>query len=365
MLHPAGLDTSALSSPIDRGALASYRRLLPASVAPPVRSLISAASLFVLVLLSTLVWAVLLPELFSPIESKDWAFVAPLLLTYVLLVLATGFTLVRDLRKRSGRRQYRLDAFAAANGMTYLPALENPQLPGLIFDTGDSAIALDLVVRHGRVPVTVANYRYTTARNKRRNRNRWGYVAVKLGVELPHIVLDATGNNSLGRSNLPVSFAKQQRLALEGDFDRYFSLYCPVGYEADALYLFTPDVMAGFIDRVAELDVEIIDGYIFLYSHNDLATLDPDTWVWLFAVIDTVTRQAERWRRWRDGELGDTITSTTADGRPAIVRPPQGVGGQGRRLALKNEWLWAVLGIPFVILGVYAIVSDIVAAFGG
>lgn len=359
------IDTGALTAPIDRSALESFRRLLPAAVYPPLKTVVSSAALFIVVVLSSLVWAVLLPQIFTPVDLDDWPVVVPLILTYLILTVATGYTLVRDLRRRSGRRQFRLDSFANANGMIYLPALENPPLPGLIFGLGDSAVALDTVMTRGHLPITIANYRYTTASNKNRGRNRWGFAALNLGIDLPHIVLDATGNNSLGRSNLPTAYAGTQRLALEGDFDRHFSLYCPVGYEADALYLFTPDVMATFIDEVAELDVEIVDGYVFLYSHKDLATLDPDTWIWLFSVADTIAHRAERWRRWRDGELGDTVTELTENGVRTIVRPPRGVAKQGRRLALKKEWLWAVVGIPLFGLGVYSIIREIVSAWMG
>ena len=104
--------------------------------------------------------------------------------------------------------------------------------------------------------VEFANYRYTTGSGKNKTTHTWGYVAVKLDVPLPHIVLDAKGNNGIFGSNLPATFDKDQRLSLEGDFDEYFSLYCPQGYEPDALYLFTPDIMARFIDNVRSLSID-------------------------------------------------------------------------------------------------------------
>ena len=92
---------------------------------------------------------------------------------------------------------------------------------------------------------------------------------------LPHIVLDSTGNNSVFGSNLPVTFDADQLLGLEGDFDRHFSLYCPADYERDALYLFTPDIMARFIDNAAVLDVEIVDDWLFLYGKRQVLHARP------------------------------------------------------------------------------------------
>src|SRR5690606_23471582 len=118
--------------------------------------------------------------------------------------------------------------------------------------------------------VEFGNHSYTVKQGKSSVTHTWGYVAVKLDVPLPNIVLDAVGNNTLFGSNLPARFDRDQRLSLEGDFDQYFQLYCPEGYERDALYLFTPDIMARFIDNAAQLDAEIVDDWLFLYSKRKL-----------------------------------------------------------------------------------------------
>ena len=156
--------------------------------------------------------------------------------------------------RRARVTRYRLHRFAQANGMSYEGRVTAPALPGMIFSLGGSRMSTDLV--RGTTPrfVEFGNYQYTVKRGKSSTTYRWGYVAVKLDVPLPNIVLDAKGNNGFG-SNLPASFQKEQRLSLEGDFDEYFTLYCPEGYERDALYLFSPDIMARFIDNAAELDV--------------------------------------------------------------------------------------------------------------
>ncbi|MEZ3160673.1 hypothetical protein AB1K54_09015 [Microbacterium sp. BWT-B31] len=289
-----------------------------------------------------------------------------------LLTLASvGF--VRARRKQR-ERFFRLDRFARANGMAFEPQLARPALPGMVFSIGSSRLSTDLV--RGTVPrfVEFANYRYTTGSGKNRKTHQWGYVAVKLDVPLPHIVLDAQSNNLAFMSNLPATFTKDQRLSLEGDFDRHFALYCPVGYEADALYLFTPDIMARFIDNAAALDVEIVDDWLFLYAQRELSTLDPATWAWMFSVVAALLDKFAQWSRWRDKRLADAMASVTstpavspqAPGRtvgegtdataPALpfaaprqplTPPPPGVAPQGRRLARRTSWV--SIGIAAVI----------------
>jgi hypothetical protein len=256
----------------------------------------------------------------------------------------------------------RLDRFAQANGMSYLSQLADPHLPGMIFGRGSSRASTDLV--RGEQPrfVEFANYTYVTGSGKNRTTHRWGYVAVKLDTPLPHIILDATGNNGLFGSNLPKVFDKDQRLSLEGDFDQYFSLYCPVGYERDALYLFTPDIMARFIDTAAELDVEIVDDWVFFYAKRDLSTLDPATWEWLFTAVAALLDKLDQWGRWRDDHLAaaaarPAVTGAAASFDPSagasmpvpLVTPPPGVAPAGRRLKGGISWVSVLV---FVIFGI-------------
>lgn len=273
---------------------------------------------------------------------------------FMLLVFAAAvvIVLVRFLRGFTYTRGYRLDRFARTNGMTWFPEARNPGLPGMIFGVGHSRLASDIVRGTKPVAFDVANYRYKTGSGKNETTHGWGYVAVRLPHALPHIVLDAVGNNALFGSNLPASFDKSQRLSLEGDFDRHFALYCPRGYERDALYLFTPDIMARFIDNAAALDVEIIDDYMFFYAKRDFSTLDPAMWQWLLSVITVVTAKIAQWERWRDARLPSSdagaalpAAATAATGAPsptpapaAFLRPPPGVAAPGQRLQRTLPW---------------------------
>lgn len=302
----------------------------------------------------------------------------------VAIIVALAVVGIVAATRSATTRMYRLDRFARANGMSYVPRISGPGLPGMIFSVGDSRQASDLVRGDRPRFVEFANYRYTTGSGKNRTTHTWGYVAVRLDVPLPHIVLDASSNNGLFGSNLPQTFDKDQRLRLEGDFDRYFSLYCPAGYERDALYLFTPDIMARFIDNAAALDVEIVDDWLFLYAKRDFSTLDPATWAWLFSVVGALLDKLQQWGRWRDDRLaaasaaipdaaahvgeGDPVFRPAEGGAsavpfaapPASLRPPPGVAAGGRRLQKGIPWASFVLAGAVVLfwiltqLGVFA-----------
>ncbi|MFJ4175575.1 hypothetical protein [Microbacterium sp. NPDC089696] len=281
----------------------------------------------------------------------------------------------RALRTRAMAR-FRLSRFAAANAMTYLDRIEAPPLPGMIFQAGSGRMSTDVL--RGTEPrfVEFGNYQYTTSNGKNSQTHRWGYVAVKLDVPLPNIVLDALGNNGLGGS-IATGFRRDQRLSLEGDFDRYFSLFCPEGYEVDALYLFAPDVMARFIDHAAELDVEIVDDWLFLYTRREASTLDPATWAWLFGAVGALLVKLDQWARWRDERLRLAASAPRpqsplpAVGMPALpfaapaallTPPPIGVAPPGQRLRRRSPWV--VLGIVFGALLLVGLAPLALGVFG-
>jgi hypothetical protein len=298
-------------------------------------------------------------------------------LLVVGIIAAVAITLFVRSARTGSDRMYRLDRFARANAMEYVPRLDQPGLPGMMFSIGNSRHSADIVRGDRPRFVEFANYRYTTGSGKNQQTHHWGYVAVKLDTPLPHIVLDATGNNGLFGSSLPQTFDKDQRLSLEGDFDRFFSLYCPADYERDALYLFTPDIMARFIDNAAALDVEIVDDWLFLYAKRDFSTLDPQTWAWLFSVVAALLDKFAQWARWRDERLATAAATSIPDaaspgtasvaavagpGAAASVpftpprsalRPPPGVAPEGRRLQRGVPWVPIIVGGVMVLFWIF------------
>lgn len=354
-------DARALTGPIDVAALRAFRKssrkdatASPASVAVVVAS----ATIFVVAIF---IFGVALTGIaHSVAPAAGGAIIVGVLAVFT--VIAVVFW---ALTRAHSVKRYRLDTFARANAMTYTPIVRAPQLPGMIFSIGSGRNAADVI--RGQSPrfVEFANYRYTSGSGKEQQTHRWGYIAIKLSSSLPHIVLDSAGNNGVfGGSNLPATFGKDQQLHLEGDFDRYFTLYCPQGYERDALYLFTPDIMARFIDEAAALDVEIIDDWLFFYAQRDFSTLDPATWAWLFGVVSAVTTKLGQWDRWRDDHLTHTSSSATAPPNPFAALPSPGVAPQGQRLKRRVPWL-AIALLAVFFAAALAIQSGLFAGLGG
>jgi hypothetical protein len=210
-------------------------------------------------------------------------------------------------------KRLRLREFAAARNSTYAGHLPDPGYPGMIFGIGTSRSVYDSVRADTGRALEVANYRYTVRRDKTSTVYRWGYLALRLDRRLPHMVLDATSNNLLFGSSLPRRFGKDSVLSLEGDFDRHFTLYCPQEYGRDALYVFTPDLMALLIDESSAFDVEIVDDWMFVYSTKPFDLVQPAVWQRLDRIVDTVgTKTLRQTERYADDRVSDPRLNVVA-----------------------------------------------------
>jgi hypothetical protein len=272
-------------------------------------------------------------------------------LVFVGAIAVVAVLIVRAILRSTGRwgRWARIDAFARANGLAFSPQDVPPAYPGLIFGLGSARqIGEHVMSTSGRF-FDMGGYVYTTGSGKNRTTHRWSFLAIRLDRRLPNIVLDSRANNGLIGSNLPVALARDQVLHLEGDFDRYFTLYCPTDYAADALYVFTPDLMALLIDEAAPFDVELVDDWFFAYSSRPLDMSAPGTYERLFRIIDTVgAKTLHQTEHYRDDRVADSVTAN-------VIAP------QGARLR-HGASLGAVIGVVVVVGWIaWSVVSRFVA----
>lgn len=259
-----------------------------------------------------------------------------LLVPLGMLVVA-GVIVVATIRSTLGRneRLMRLYRFAEANGFIFSPRQSDPDYPGMVFGIGRRRTTIDHIVRGAGRFLDIGNFRYTTGSGKNQKTRTWGFMALHLDRRLPHMLLDARSNNVLGMSNLPAMFSRDQVLSLEGDFDRHFTLSCPREYERDALYVFTPDLMALLIDEAGAFDVEVIDDWMFVYSTAPFRMGDPSTMLRLLRIIDTVgAKTVTQTDRYADERIGDPAVN--------LVAP------KGARLRRGVPWATILIGAVFV-----------------
>ncbi len=328
----------------------------------------------------------------------------------LLSAIAGGVLGWRHARTRALRRESRLVRASQANAFEYhranrlrpagLAADPRPGHhdlvlpPGAVFRHGGGRDEDEHFVSISGRETRFGNYSYRLGTSgDTQTTISWGYVAVRLDAPLPHLVLDAKRNNGLLATRLPELFARDQVLSLEGDFDHYFTLYAPLRYERDALYIFTPDLMAALIDEGSDYGVEIIDDWVIFATEGPIDFTRPENWNAVFRLVDVaaakLVRRSERYRDERAGHTPEDPPPAAApapgadpaaaaarakaaglaarvaslartDGGPDTSRaalPGERIGSSGRRLR-RSRAPWIVGGVIVAGLAVWAAVSD-------
>jgi hypothetical protein len=227
----------------------------------------------------------------------------------------------------------KLMKFAAANKLQLSYDVRAKGYKGMIFDEGqDNIIKEAIAFPDGS---EIGNYVYNRSSGGGKSA-KYGFARISLNRKLPHMVLDAKQNNIMSVSNLPEMFDRSQRLKLEGNFNKYFDVYVPKKYEADALYVFTPDVMQAILDHGRRYDMEVVDDQLFFYTSNKIALDKPEVLREMMAMTAAISHQVVN------------QTKRYSDARVVGAKSGLAVTSRGRRL--RNSVSPAVIVVSIVTL---------------
>lgn len=304
----ASLD--ALTRPVDRDAVAAMK----ASVSPTVRSRIrkqtadAIGSTFVMVLVffAAAVCTAGLPFLF--------AFTLPFAMGIGFIPIGVGIlavlsaTLGRWAYKRISRiwrklgtwtHRWRMQQLALENRLNYIPTSGDVQLTGTVLTNAARGHWDTFRVLGDRFEMFGNVFPYGSS-GEDRAPHGWGFLAVRLDAHVPHLLLIPRDRAFTLRSTL-FNLTGSQKLSLEGDFDKHFQLYAPVGYSRDALYVITPDLMALLIDELPGSYVETFDDTLVVTTPEPYDFSTPAAWDRINLLLETVVPKAMRQtRNYRD-----------------------------------------------------------------
>jgi hypothetical protein len=294
------LDYSALNQPVTQADIAAFR-------AVKTKPQNKAAAIIVFALLGIVGFISVVTLVVGAFIHGAFNSSAPLTLS--VMAIAIFFVVIAT--RAQLKRRAKLYKFAVANGLQFIYDTANPGYPGMIFDEGDSrTIQEALLFKDG---TEIGNYQYSTGSGKSRQTHSWSYVRIKLTRRLPNMVLDSRKNNFLG-SNLPDTFSRGQTLSLEGDFNNYFTLYAPKEYERDALYVFTPDVMAAVVDAGQAYDMEVVDDNLMLYMPGLVALNSEIKLKMLLGIVEKIGSELrDQSHYYADERVGDRAMNIVAE----------------------------------------------------
>ena len=154
-----------------------------------------------------------------------------------------------------------MQQFAKANGYAYSEI--GMYGHGHLFSLGHTQQATDRVIgQYNGYPIEVYLYSYVTGEGKGRQEHRYTVFTLNFDTQMPDVVM--TNKHQALDTILAPSGA--EAVNLEGDFNDYFTLHVPKGYEIEALEVFTPDVMQALIEKGKQFNMEIYNNFLYIYK---------------------------------------------------------------------------------------------------
>ncbi len=194
--------------------------------------------------------------------------------------------------KRSTYKNIIWQNFAHENGwpLTRAVAINPVYIPPGIYALGRKPKLGDIVHAQfeGR-ECEVYMYEFITGSGRYKETHYYTIVKVKLLRHFPHIILDSKKSRALENRGDAVHMAR-----LEGNFNKYFSLYFRKDDQINALSIITPDVMRTLIDFNTNHDIEIIGKSLFFMSHTDQRNVNalPSLFQSVDALADEINHKA-------------------------------------------------------------------------
>ena len=184
---------------------------------------------------------------------------------------------------------YRLTRFAAANGLSYVLAESDPDLPAALFQVGGARVASDVMVAAPPRRFEVANYSYETWTARTRMPRSATFAAVESKAVLPAAMIMTTSRSDPAGAWAPQP--TQAQVPFEGDFGTSFQVFCAPEDVDRVRVLLTEPVQTALIELMRHGDIEVVGGTVFFLARRQLRLADAAFWEWvedLVAVMDAV-----------------------------------------------------------------------------
>lgn len=188
---------------------------------------------------------------------------------------------------REGRKVMRLRGFAQDNNFSYF-AESKAKEHGIYSTAGNNQAYTDcLLGQYNGKAISISNFHYVTGSGKSRSEHTVGIIDVMLKTPIPNILLDSNKNNLFDGLNISGIINDNQKCSLEGDFDKYFTLYAPKDYQRDVLYFLTPELMALLVEKATDYDIETTGDLLKFYKPGGF-NFNEESLSTMFALIDSL-----------------------------------------------------------------------------
>jgi len=209
-------------------------------------------ALYVLLLIGCVIGAIYMPNLF-----QFWISIA-------VIVGVAGYNHIRSKIKRQFTQQ-----FGASIGFSYVASAGMESVSGRLFKFGHSQAIYDVL--SGRMndrDSRIYSYRFTIGSGRNSHTYNFTVFESTFANMMPDIMLTAK-TSMFAAESLPggvFMFDKDEHVEMEGDFNKYFTVRVPKGFETEAYQILPPDVMTDLIDQASGLNFEFNGNKLYIYA---------------------------------------------------------------------------------------------------
>ena len=167
-----------------------------------------------------------------------------------------------------------LEEFALANGYSFNQAGTVDETYGSIFRVKGRQSVSDVITgQYSGSDLRIFLYEDVIGYGRYQQKYQDTVIELDFHGELPDLLM-VNNQSHFGHLNIAGSFGIKNKISLEGDFNKYFTLYAPQGNEVEALEVFSPDTMALMEDESKHYTVEFAGNRIYIYANGFVSTTD-------------------------------------------------------------------------------------------
>ena len=169
-----------------------------------------------------------------------------------------------------------LRQLAEAIGFTYVGNASYQSVSGTFFSRGHSPrLSNALTGTHKEHPCRIYEYQYTEGSGKNSHTYTYTVFEMAYSSSLPHVLINA--------SSLFTPL-KMERVELEGDFDKSFSVYVDQGKQMEVREILQPDVMQDLIASFEGFGMEMSGSNVYVFRKDTIT--NRTAFLALIALVD-------------------------------------------------------------------------------
>ena len=142
---------------------------------------------------------------------------------------------------------------------TYAPKGDPATVASTILKAGHDIKMEDVMVgMYQQNPIRIYNYTSTIGYGRGSHTDSYTVFEIAFDKKLPDIVLQPASAFYVSSDRTIVQ--------LEGDFNKYFNLHAPQGYDMEIRVIFQPDLMADLVDKYRAYSIEIFQNKVYVLA---------------------------------------------------------------------------------------------------